>query len=266
MNNWSKHIPGNPWKVILSGLTKLPLMLLVSLLTLTSLVAQVPDEANRLFWSEDSLLTTRIDTMGKDYVLSEIRHGLRSAFAYCLVPDRWLSADSVSTWITWMRWAVILNDAESIETIDTLIPMVQEGERGNWKYHFTYMALWASFEGHHRGTPLHDRANMILDKLESGTPVENVFYESRMTELGFEGIPLILDWVRSNLIPHMHELDREMLSEADLEFSTRYERFLSVFSTMLVSDRERQMVGALKLDVDPNVQRFARDVLEAGEF
>jgi hypothetical protein len=87
-----------------------------------------------------------------------------------------------------------------------------------------------------------------------------------MIDLGSEGIPHIVEWVKSNLIPEMDELDKEMLSEEDYQFTRKYNRFVMVFSNIIISNKDKAQIQKLKNDQNPKIKRFANDVLKLVEF
>jgi hypothetical protein len=127
------------------------------------------------------------------------------------------------------------------------------------------MAIWAAHEGRTKHKTLSEKAHRILDHFHTGSAVQNAFYEERMTDLGTAGIPFILAWARENIVPGMDELDREMLSEADLAFTRLYDRFVMVFATMIDSGNQH-LVSSLLTEADTHTQRFARDVLESAGY
>lgn len=243
---------------------KVSLFLFVMAVSLETAGAQRIHE-DSLYWRQDTMLQARIDTLGHDVVVTEIRSAIQRAIEYCSNPDAFLTADSVSTWIGFMRWAVILDDSQSLRLIDDLIPVASHGDHGNWQFHFVYMAIWASYEGRTKHNTPTEKAHLILNHLNTGSALANVFYEERMIALGNDGIPIILEWAREKLVPRMNELDREMLSEADLAFTRLYDRFVMVFSTMIDSGNQ-QLIRALLAEGDSHTQRFARDVLDSAGY
>lgn len=102
---------------------------------------------------------------------------------------------------------------------------------------------------------------VILPQINKGSPVENLFYEDRMMDLGSAGLSPVVDRVRLNILPRMHKLDREMLTESDFEFSRSYDRFVLIFAQMLKRDADQSVIRHLLSDADAGMQRFAKDVL-----
>ncbi len=236
--------------------------IIIGIVVMTVSISFAQHESDSLYWHKDSLLDIRIDTFGREHVLKEVQSAIRRAKKYCAQRNSVLTADSVAAWTGWMRWAVILNDRKSLDLIDDLIPLVKSGSRGNWQYHFTYMSMWSSFEGRHRQLGLAQRADLILRHLNQGTPVENVFYEDRMIDLGPEGIPIILDWAKANLAPGMDELDMEIVSEEGLAFPRLYNRFVAVFASMFNSAVEIQRIRNMVNNGDLFEQRLGNDLLQ----
>jgi len=240
-------------RLIMTGLLFLSLQVLYS----------QENDVEGLYWSRDSLLQLRLDTTEKEKVVAETRDGIKRAISYCKGKEAFLQGDSVDAWLVWMRWAVILEDKTGLELIDELVPLAQQKDRGNWQYYFVQMTMRASYEGHTKNQNLGQKTNFVLSHLNKGSATEQRFYRERMMDLGPDGLPALLEWSRQNIIPRMHELDREILSEEDLQFTLMYDDFIGAISTMVRSDHERQLIRELLDDSDPAMRRFAKDLLAA---
>jgi hypothetical protein len=221
------------------------------------------NEVERLYWSRDSVLQLRLDTTEREKVVADTREGIKRAVNYCKGKEAFLRGDSVDAWLVWMRWAVILEDKKSLELIDDLVPLAQQKDRGNWQYYFVQMTMRAAYEEQTKNQTPEQKTDNILSHLNKGNANEQRFYRERMMDLGPESFPAILEWSRLNIIPRMLELDREMLSEEDLQFTLVYNDFIIALSTMISSEQEAQWIRQWLKDADPNMQRFARDLLAA---
>ena len=84
-------------------------------------------------------------------------------------------------------------------------------------------------------------------------------------ELGSEALPHLIAYARETLIPQMEKLDTELTSEEDLKFVTDYLGFTDFVRVMITTDEDMGRFEELLSDPDPQVQRFAQDILEGLE-
>ena len=224
------------------------------------------NEEEEFNWTTDTILTQRIDSLGEEAVRSELRLGLSRAMDYCKDANAHIIEDSATTWVTYARWAVILKDANSLDLLEKLAESLAMEERGQWQYYTTYMAMWGVYEAKTQNFTVDQKLDIIFAGMFDQVKIRSGFYEDRMIDLGSGGISSILNWVKAHLVPQMDELDKEMLSEEDYQFTRKYNRFLMVFSNMIVSDKDKAQIQNLKKDEHPQLQRFASDVLDLVEY
>jgi len=203
-------------------------------------MAQV-DDTEKMFWIEDSILTQQIDTLGSEKVLTDMRNALENAISFCRGNEEFINMDSVDSWVTLVRWAVIMKDRESLDRVRELSDCVSTGDRGHWQYYISYIMRWGVYFDQSENFTQTQKLNLILSNIFHDDEMTIIFYEERLVDLGPEAIPEVIAWAQENLIPRMDELDMFMRSEEDLEFTEQYDRFTTIFA-MLFQSQEDKMV------------------------
>ena len=242
---------------------KVLVIIIMSSFCLFTLKVTAQDEIDEnLFWTEDSLLTQQIDSLGEDVVLKKLRSALSNAESYCTESDDVIHQDSASSWITLVRWSVITKDKESLDMAEGFSECISQGERGQWQFYLSAITKWGLYQNKTEGFTMKQKLDLILPYLLDDEENTRVFYEERMIDLGVGAIPEIIEWAQNNLIPRMDELNRDMLSEEDLKFTMEYDRFVMIFSLMFQSEKDKNLLSELSKSEDKNVRRFAEDTLD----
>jgi hypothetical protein len=83
--------------------------------------------------------------------------------------------------------------------------------------------------------------------------------------MGPQVVPYLLAYARENVIPEMGKLDEELLCEEDLKFVTDYLSFVNFIRSMIETKEDMNLIRPLLDDPDPQVKRFAGDILEGLE-
>ena len=238
-------------------------LLMVSLVAISDISNAQESTEDSLYWKRDTLLQQALDTLGRDAVISEVRAALQHTKKWFGKHDASLPADSIDSWVQAIRWAVILRDPKSLTTLSSLVPLVQSDSRGDGQYYFAAMVIWGDYEAKAANSTTTENTRFLLDQLDQGTPLERTVYREQLIALGPSVIPEVLSWARKHIVPRLAELDKEKLSEADLEFPRYYDEFILLVANLTALHHASDVLSAYMLDSDPGVQRIIDDVLVA---
>jgi len=228
-------------------------------------MAQEEDPEN-MYWLEDSILTRQLDTVDTEDVLTMLRNGLDNAISFCQGTEDFINKDSVESWVTLIRWSVIMKDGESLNKIRELNNCVNEGDKGHWQFYLSYMTRWGVYFDETDGFSQSQILDLILPYLFDEEEMNVIFYEERLIDLGPGAIPEVLAWAQENIIPRMDELDMVMRSAEDLKFTEQYDRFATIFAMLFQSEEDKMVLIEMNESGDEKERRFAMDVLGVIEF
>jgi hypothetical protein len=223
--------------------------------------AKAQGESDPFYWIQDTTLLSRLDTVPLEQVIAELNKGLDRIVAFLSTTPSLLLIDSITSWNQIIRQAVILKNPGSEHLIDTIACVASQGDRGHWQYYFVYMTLWASYLNATDSFSTGEKALYVLGRIDTQNQDHKIFYEDRLLDMGPAVLPTVISWARENIIPEMNPPDKQMLSEEDLEHYNSYHHFIDLVNMLVKKDEEQKLFRDLLMEKDPEVQRFARDVL-----
>ena len=219
---------------------------------------EMPDST---FWYEDATLSKLIDSLGEENMISHVDTRLEDIVQFLKSSHPVIEDDSLSSWITAIRWAVILEEENLLEKVNSLISSAESGDRGNWQFYFVYMGLTGTYHAFSQSHSEEEEVELLLDNLDALNPIQQVFYEDRVMELNARALPAIIFYAKEMIIPNMNGLDDEKLSMEDFEFYDKYYQFVDLIINILDQGEGEKLFEELLKTEDHNMQRFARDVL-----
>lgn len=239
-------------------------IILCLLLLLSGSKVNAQGESDPFYWIQDTTLLARLDTVPVEQVITGINHNLEAIAACLSASSSDLLIDSITRWNQLLREAVILKDPVSARLTDTIVARASRGERGHWQYYFVNMALQASFLETTSSFSPGEKTAFVLRNLEIQKRYHTVFYENRLLDLGPDAIPVIIEWAKKKIIPNMDPPGKPMMSEEDLAHYNSYHHLTDLISGLVHKDEDRAHFRNLLNDNDPDVRRFAADVLGTG--
>lgn len=237
------------------------IIFIVFYITMFTGIIKSQEVSDSLFWSEDDTLTSLIDSLGKEEMVSQVNDRLDDIIQYLKTDKTIIEDDSLSGWINAIRWSVLLNEDNLLEKVSTLISYAESGDRGNWQFYFVYMALTGTYHAISQSQSEFEQVEFLFRKLDASNPIQQVFFEDRIMDLDEQALPAIISYAREGIIPYMNSLDGEKLSMEDFNFYDKYYQTVDLIINILDQKEGRSLFKELLTEKDPNAQKFARDVL-----
>lgn len=218
-------------------------------------------EQDARFWSADPELEARLEEAGRDAVVAEVRERLAAAYERLRSDPSRLGEEEREGIVRALRWAVILDDGDSLPAIERLAA-VERGEREISSYfHLAYMARWAAWHLHGRAWPLERRVATLAELRDSDDAVAQVFAGDRLLEIGSDALPLLLARARAWIL-EAGPPETKPRSAAELEATLRYLDETAFLADFVETAADRAAVEALLTDPAPEVRALAREVLD----
>ncbi len=223
--------------------------------------AMSQNEYDPLYWTVDSTLQTRLDTLPKATVLAEIQTALNRILAQSSGEAAYLPIDTINSWNQVIRQAVILGGPDFGKSLEAIAAAAVHGDRGHWQHYWVYMSLWGAVRLSTAGFTNPEIAAYYLSKLDSVPPDQLIFYEDRLLDMGSAALPAVIAYARTTIVPRMQQSAREILSEEDLIPYNAYYHFLDLVAAIIRTGADRDLFRELLRDPDEGMRRFARDIL-----
>ncbi len=220
------------------------------------------NEYDPLYWSVDSALEARLDTVSRETVTREVAARLSYILATTSGEAAYLPIDTINAWNGVIRQAVILGIPAFGKPLEAIAAAAPEGSRGHWQHYWVYMSLWGAVRLSAHGLSDHEKAVFYLTKLDSAPPDQQIFYEDRLLDLGSAALPAAIAHARTTVVPRLQQPDREMLSEEDLIPYGAYYLFLDLVGGMVKTGADRDLFRELLKEPGGDMRRFAREVLD----
>lgn len=222
-------------------------------------------EADRAFWTSDPALDERLEDVGRDRVLQDVRADLEGFLQRLRRDPSPVSEEERSGFVRTLRWTAILDDQGSLAPLDALAA-VERGGRAKASHHYlTYMARWAAWRIRMGDQAVEGKVGALLELWAKENETAQVFAEDRLLELGTAALPHLLDHARARVLPLLDEVPEEALTLGDLEPTRRFLDFTALLAAMVESDKDRTLFEKLQTDPDPRMRRLAQEVLAALE-
>lgn len=256
MRRFPAGAPAGSWRFWAAGLAVIAALLVAA----GSATARRPSPEDERFWTADSLLTTRVDSLGALPVRAEVRAVLREAMAINRDASVVVGHD-VEGWIRVLRWAAILGDEKTLPMIDAIAEIPRHRNNAVAHFRLTYYARWAGYRIRSAGLPDAARGELLCEWARSENPWQRVFAEDRLANSGPSGVRALRDCVARELLPEPETMDAEPFSEMELAPLRRYLRFVGLLVEAIETEEERVLIEEWRDDPDARKRRLAEDVL-----
>jgi hypothetical protein len=221
----------------------------------------VDDEA---FWTADTLLTARVDSLGREAVVAEVEEALAGVVSSYSDTAAVIDDEELATWVRAIRWAAILRDEHAIPLIEAIaeLPRLHPADI---HYRLTYMARWGLYRIRDKDKPPAEKVEVLMRDFFADDQFAQVFAQDRIMDMGSEALPYLITYAREAVVPRMGELDKDVTSEEGFKFVAQYLHFTDFLRAMIQTDDDKALFEVLLTDPDPAVRALAGDVLEGLE-
>jgi hypothetical protein len=223
--------------------------------------AQEAVSEDELFWTSDTLLSARVDSVGRDQVIREVDADLDDARATVADSTARIEHMDVQRWIRSIRWAAILGHEGSVSSLQELMSLKRRSDISAVHGRLTYFARAAAFRIMTRDASLEDRVKMLSDSLSADNMGARRFSESEIVRIGRDAIPHLIRYAEQSFIPRMDEITQEPFSVEEQQPFLDYLAFTDLVRALISTDEDRRVFERLLQSENSATRIFAGDVL-----
>jgi hypothetical protein len=223
--------------------------------------AQESVSEDELFWTSDTALVARVDSVGRGQVIREVEGVLEEARAAVADSTAKIEHMDVQRWIQSMRWAAILGHGESVSSLQELMSVKRRPNISAVHGRLTYSARAAAFRILTRDASLEEKVKLLSDSLSADNVGARRFSESEIVRLGRDAIPHLIRYAEQSFIPRMDEIMQEPFSVEEQQPFLDYLAFTDLVRALISTDEDRRIFERLLQSEDPATRTFSGDVL-----
>lgn len=223
--------------------------------------AQEGVSEDELFWTSDTALAARVDSVGREQVIREVDDALEEARTVAADSTARIEHMEAQRWIQSMRWAAILGYEGGVSSLQKLMSLKRRPNISAVHGRLTYFARAAAFRIMTRDASLEEKVRLLSDSLSADDVGARRFSESEIVRLGRDAIPHLIRYAEQSFIPRMDEIMQEPFSVEEQQPFLDYLAFTDLVRALISTDEDRRVFERLLQSEDQATRTFAGDVL-----